>query len=120
MDFMKKRFLMMLSVVAALSVLPGFAVEPRAVTVNPRIEFIGATATCYVTVMADNASDEVEAEICLKQGNRTVGIWYEEVRGILIFEDAVNTERGKTYTLYVDVAINGVEHPTISRSKTNN
>lgn len=114
---MKKRFLMMLSVVAVLFVIPAFAFAPRTVDIIPRIEFSGSTATCYVTVMGEDPNDEIEAEISLKQGSRTVTTWTEEARGILVFEESVSATKGKTYTLYVDATINSVEQPTVTCSK---
>lgn len=81
-------------------------VEPRLLQVHTVLNFTGTTANCEA--MITSASDDIEATMTLKQGNRVVDSWSGSSTGILFLDGDCYVTKGVTYTLTVEGTRNGV------------
>lgn len=81
-------------------------IEPRLLQVHTVLNFTGTTANCEA--MITSASDDIEATMTLKQGNRVVDSWSGSSTGILFLDGDCYVTKGVTYTLTVEGTRNGV------------
>ena len=116
---MKKKVVILLVVLAMLMVLPAYAVTPRINDIVPSISYSGTVATCSVSISGDKTTDAISATMELRQGSNVIDQWSGSGYGVLNMTETATVSRWKTYTLYVDVTINGVALPTASTSKFN-
>lgn len=116
---MKKRFLVIvLSVLMAISIpVTVYAATPRAVVVQPILQFNGMTAICAATITASQ-TDMVEAEINLWKGSVCLETWSESATCYITFKEYATVQSKGGYTLTVDVTINGVYQGQFSDSAT--
>lgn len=73
----------------------------------PSLTFNGTLATCAVTVVADNSRDEIEVEAELFKDGDSYRHWTGSGTGSLRFSRVATVTKGHTYTLEVDVTIDG-------------
>ena len=107
-----KKIALILAVVIVLSLpLSVEAAQPRAISVLPEIIVNGTTATCYVTAVADNMSEHLEATIKLYRGNILIATWYEDGYGYIDFTETQTVPSGFIYKLTVDLKVEGVAVP---------
>jgi len=107
-----KRIALVLAVIIVLSMpLSVQAVQSRAISITPEVSVSGTTATCNVTVMADNMSQYLEATIKLYRGSTLIATWYEEGYGYIRFRETKTVLSGYTYKLTVDLTVDGVAVP---------
>lgn len=104
---MKKRVIILILAAALLLAIPTQAVS-RATTCRPSLTFEGMTAKCGIVVLG-GTYDEIEVTLSLWHGNQMIGVWIEETTGYLSMSETVTVTRGNTYTLEVDLTINGEE-----------
>lgn len=81
-------------------------VEPRLLQVHSGLTFSGTTAHCEAVITS--ASDDIEATMTLKQGNRVIDSWSGSGTGILFLDGDCHVTKGVTYTLTVEGTRNGV------------
>lgn len=114
---MKKRMIgLTLVVVMLLSITAQAATQ--ALTVTPVLLFDGRTATCAVEVSADKATDKIEVTAALWRGSTCLETWTQTAYEYLYLEETKDVSiRGVTYTLKVDVTLNGVAKPQIEISE---
>lgn len=114
---MKKRMISLtLVVVMLLSVTAQAATE--ALAVIPVLKFDGRTATCAVEVSADKLTDKIEVTAALWRGSTCLETWTQTEYGYLYLEETKDVSiRGVTYTLKVDVTVNGKVWPQIETSE---
>ena len=93
------------------------AVTTRTPSVQPSLTFQGTTANCRVYARGDNSSDKVSATIELRQGNTVVDSWSTSGSGWINWSGSASVTRGRTYTLVVNVTINGTKYSPINISK---
>ena len=94
------------------------AVSTRTADVQPTLTFQGTTAKCSLTVYGDNGNDRISATIELRQGNTVVDSWSTSGSGWINWSGSASVTRGRTYTLVINVTINGTEYSPISISRT--
>lgn len=112
-----RKIAFILAIVLILSVpLSVQAAEPRMITVHPTISLNGTTVTCAVTAVADNMSEYLEATIRLYRAGNLIATWYEDGYGYINWTKTRNVPQGYTYTLTVDVTVDGNAVPQISAS----
>lgn len=107
-----KRMILFVVILMLLISLPVYALESRAVSINPTLSFTGTTATCKVQIFGNTSTDDISATIKLWQGNSCIETWTEASTGYLIFNDTATVTKGKTYKLTVDAVIDGREMST--------
>ena len=106
--------LVVVMLLAAMAV-PGFAAEPRMITIHPSLPINGTTATVSVSCVANYITDELEATIRLYRGSTLVRTWVVEAEGYIFFSEDVTVSKGE-YTMTVDLVVNGDACPTASAS----
>ena len=107
---MKRVFALAVPVLLLLT-LSGQALQPRAVKVEPVLDFNGTTATCSVSFKADNATDKVSVTLTLYQGNTYVDSWSDSGTWRVSISESCKVESGKTYRLVLTYSINGAAQP---------
>ena len=115
---MKKRVLVIVSLLALMLTIPAYAAQKRAPDVLPGLSFNGTTATCSVLASGDYITDDISLEIELWQGNNLIESWSKSGEAYIEFADTVSVIKGKTYTLKVYAEINNVEIPVVTITKT--
>lgn len=94
------------------------AATTRSFMPEPDLLFNGTTAICSILVRASNASDKIEVEMKLWEGNKCIKTWSDNDTGKLSFEESITVRKGNFYTLTADVSINGIKFSTKSASGT--
>ena len=112
-----KKITFVLAIVLILSVpLSVQAAEPRVTTVYPTITLSGTTATCKVVAMGNDTSEYFEATIRLYRAGNLIATWYEDGYGYINWTKTRNVPQGYTYTLTVDLTVDGDAVPQVSAS----
>lgn len=114
----KKQFFILALVLAALLALPAFALSPRVVQTSPRISFNGTMASCSVVVTGNQSKDNISIVMKLWNGGTCVKTWEAKATGYLYAKESAAVVSGKTYSLTVDVTIDGKALPTVTTSGT--
>lgn len=86
----------------------------------PSLSFDGTTANCSIFVAGTAPSDEVSATLQLWKGNICIAAWKQESTTYVSIKETATVEKGETYTLTVDISINGVPQATVPVSRTCN
>ena len=81
-------------------------IEPRILQSHSGLTFSGTTAHCEA--MITSASDDIEATMTLKQGNRIIDSWSDSGTGYVFLDGDCDVTKGVTYTLTVEGTRNGV------------
>ena len=110
-------FLAVVLLVTAFAV-PASAAQPRAIVAIPGLSFNGNVATCSLSASANYATDEMKATIALYLGSSRIATWVVEGDGYINFSDTKVVTKGYTYTLKVDLTVNGVDFPVSNVSRT--
>lgn len=105
---MKKRVVALMVPLLLILTMSARAAESRSVSIKPELHFGANTATCSVSLKADNTKDKVEATLTLYQGENYVDSWSNSGTGRVFISGSCDVESGKTYKLVVDYSINGV------------
>ena len=115
---MKKRLFLILTVLACVLATTAYATQERAADVLPSLSFSGTRATCYVSVMGDYDTDEIEVDVELWQGSTRVASWSDSGDGYVDSVRTVTVTKGKAYTLKAYATINGVDLPMAYITRT--
>lgn len=91
-------------------------IEPRLLQVHSGLTFSGTTAHCEA--MITSASDDIEATMTLKQGNRVVDSWSGSGIGLVFLDGDCYVTKGVTYTLIVVGTRNGVDFEATPITRT--
>lgn len=116
--FKMKKIAVILAVVFAMCITTtAFASEPERILTN-KVTFTieGTTARCYVLVVSD--SPDTKVDVKLWDGKTCLRTWSERKKGSITINENVSVKKGKTYTMTVDITVNGVAKPQIVRTKT--
>ena len=104
---MQKRILLFILLLTLLFTVAAQAISPRADTMAPSLSFKGNLATCVVEVIASNSSSDIYVEAELLQDGDSYRNWTGSGTGSLHFSRVATVTKGHTYTLEVDVTIDG-------------
>ena len=88
----------------------------RASKVFPSLTFNGTTAECAVTIIADNAEDNISVTVKLWQNSTCLKTWTDSGTGHLNFSGTKTVPATGQYKLTVNTTINGTALPTASSS----
>ena len=113
-----RKLALVLAVVMLMTALavPALAVQSRAITILPEITVNGTSVQCNVRCVGNTMSEKLEATIKLYRGNDCIETWEREANGYIFFSETVNVSASGTYTLTVDLTVNGNPCPTASAS----
>ena len=110
-----RKMAFVLALILALSIpLSVQAVEPRAILVLPEITVSATTAKCSVNAIGNNSSEYLKATIRLYRDNLLIGSWYVDGYGSINWETRKTVPLNYTYTLTVDLTVDGVAVPQAS------
>ena len=84
------------------------AAELRSIRIKPELYFSETTATCSVSLKANNVNDKVEATLTLYQGDNYIDSWSKSGTGRVFISESCEVESGKSYTLVLDYSISGI------------
>lgn len=115
---MRKRIICMMLLITMAFVIPANAAT-RTISVVPDIEFDGTRATCSVLIVGNRTTDEIEATMELRQGDRLIDDWSASGNGFLEISETVTVSRSTTYTLTIEYSVNGDSKTPVSISRTN-
>lgn len=90
------------------------AVTMRASKVFPSLTFDGTKAVCAVTIIGDNAGDDISVTVKLWKGNSCIETWNDSGTGHMNFSATKTVSSSGQYKLTADVTINGTTLPTAS------
>ena len=83
------------------------AATPRTVALRPDLSFAGNVATCELRVLGCSSTDQIDAVMKLWYGTTCMKAWTGSDTGYLSMSGTSNVLSNKTYTLTVEVTING-------------
>ncbi len=112
-----RKIVLMLSLIMTMMLPVSLqAASTRSIGIVPRLSFAGTTANCSVIVTANSSEDDIELTVKLWRGSTCLETWNDSGSGYLTFKETANVTQGQTYSMTVDVIINGVaqESETIS------
>lgn len=112
---MKKRVIILILAAVMLLAIPAQATS-RATTFMPSLTFEGATAKCGIVILG-GTHDQIEVTLSLWHGNQLIDTWSEEGTGYLRMAETATVTKGNTYTMKVDLSINGEELDILPISK---
>ena len=102
----KVALLMVIILVIAMPLTVSAA--PRALEINPVLDFNGTTAACEVMVIGNDTSEHIEVVMKLMHGTSCVKAWMNDGYGYVYMLTYANVTKGQTYTLRIEVKVNGV------------
>lgn len=91
---------------------------PRALGINPVLDFNGTTATCDVMVIGNDTSEYIDVTVKLMDGSYCIASWYDSGYGYVWIMENATVTKGRTYDLVVAVKVNGVASTPVSVSGT--
>ena len=91
---------------------------PRALGISPTLAFDGTTAACEVLVTGNNTSEHITVVMKLMHGNTCVKAWMNDDYGCVYMLTYANVTKGQTYTLRIEVSVNGVDQQPVYISGT--
>ena len=113
-----KRLAFILAVTLIVSIPISALAAPRAMVTNPELTITGTTATCKTTVVGDRTSDFIQVTMKLMYGSSCVASWNGSGNGYVYMSKTATVTAGRTYTLVVEVTVNGVAKDPVSVTKT--
>lgn len=114
---MKKRVVVLILVLLFTTQTFAAAVMPRAGEITPMLTFSGTTATCQAMVVEDSQYSYVVVTMKLWTGNQCLQTWTKAAAEKVWLKETATVTKGKTYTLTVDVMVNGTSRPQYSITK---
>lgn len=108
---MRKKTIALALALALVLGITAQAAQPWAVVGKPSLSFSGTTAYCSGSARADNTNDTVVVIAQLYHGGEVLGTWKSTGKGYAKASGTAKVTSGKSYTLTVDVMINGVGQP---------
>lgn len=100
---------LLLAIILLISMPMSVSAEPRILEINPVLDFEGTTAFCEATAVGNNTSEYIEVTMKLKWGIFTLETWTSSGYGYVYMLEQHSVNKGWTYKLVVEVAVNGVE-----------
>ena len=91
---------------------------PRALRINPTLGFTGTTAECEVTVVGNMASDYIQVTMKLMRGSYCEASWSSSGYTYVYMYEEDTVTKNRTYTLVVEVTVNGEASSPVSVSGT--
>ena len=115
---MKRRIFSLAAVLLLALSVSVQAMESRMVHPSLRLSFSGTTAVCFATCRSCNSSDRIAMTLILEQGGVEVDSWSASGYGQVTISETCPVTKGKTYTLVLEMSINGEPQPSLSTYAT--
>ena len=112
-----KKPALLVALVLLLSV-PATANSSRISSVMPSLSFSGTTANCECWIIEDSQYSYIVVTMKLMSGNTCLKTWSKAGAGSVTMSETTTVTKGQTYTLTVDVMVNGTSRPQYSVTKT--
>lgn len=109
-----RKIALLLALVLMISMPLSVSAAPRALTINPAIDFDTGTAACEVMVVGNNMDELIQVTMTLKYGSNVVDSWYSEGYGYVYMLEHADAVKGRTYDLVVSVIFDGVVKTPVS------
>lgn len=103
-----KKLALLMAIILVISMPLTVSATPRLLSIRPSLTFEGTTAACEVEVVGNNTSEQIEVVMKLMHGTSCVRAWMNEGNGHVYMLTYANVTRGQTYTLYIELKVNGV------------
>ena len=113
-----RKVALLMAIILVISMPLTVSAAPRALGINPTLEFDGTTANCDVMVVGNNISEHIEVTMKLMNGYYCVASWYDDGYGYVRMHGDAAVTKGCTYTLVIEVTINDVVQPPVSINGT--
>ena len=104
-----RKIALILAIIIVVTMPLGVSAAPRAISVNPTLQFNGTTAGCEALVVGDYSSDYIEVTMKLMRGSNCVATWSDSGYGYVYMYEEASVVRYVTYTLELHVKVNNVE-----------
>ena len=109
-----RKIALFLAIILVVSMPLSVSAEPRALGINPVLDFNGTTATCEATAVGNNTSEYIEVTMKLKWGIFTLETWTASGYGYVYMLEEHSVNKGWTYKLVVEVTVDGVASSPVS------
>lgn len=113
-----KRIALFLAIVLIVSAPLTASATVRSISATPQLSFSGTTATCKATVVGNSTSDKIEVTMKLMYGSSCVASWNGSGNGYVYMSKTATVTAGRTYTLVLEVTVNGVENDPVYVTKS--
>ena len=113
-----RKVALLMAIILVVSMPLTVSAAPRALGINPTLAFDGTTATCEVAVVGNNMSEHIQVVMKLMHGNTCVKAWMNDDYGYVYMLTYANVTKGQTYTLRIEVSVNGVDQQPVYISGT--
>ena len=113
-----KKTALLLVIILVISMPMSVLAAPRILGINPSLGFTGTTAECEVMVSGNTTSDYIEVTMKLMRGSYCEASWNATGYGYVYMYKEDTVTRNRTYTLVVEVTMNGVASSPVSVSAT--
>ena len=116
---MKRKYTAIILAILIVASIPitAYAATPRSLSIQPALQFKEMTATCSVTIAAEQ-TDSIKAVITLWKGSKSIATWDASGTYCIFFKNSATVTSKGEYTLTVDVEINGESKPQVSITAT--
>lgn len=117
---MKNRFwtmlvILVLIITMSVTVVSAASDDSRMISYHPSLSISGSTASCEA-IYYGQTDDNVKVTLTLKRGNARLNTWTASGQGFICMSESCTVTPGLTYTLVMNVTVNGVPKPSISVS----
>lgn len=109
-----RKVALFLAIILVIAMPLTVSATPRALGINPTLAFDGTTATCEVAVVGNNMSEHIEVVMKLMHGTSCVKAWMNDDYGYVYMLAYANVTKGQTYSLVIEVKVNGVAQQPVS------
>ena len=113
-----RKLALLMALVLLISVPVEAGVATWTLNATPQLDYSGTTAICQAKVYGNSASDHIVVNMKLMLGENLVTSWSESGYGYVYMKQTTPVGKGSTFTLVVDVTMNGVAQPSVSVEKT--
>lgn len=112
---MKKMSLFLVAIIIFCIPVSAYTAEDERILTN-RVTFSidNGTANCHVNVLSDSSDTAVTVQ--LWDGSRCLYSWSESDKSTIIINKSVPVRKGRTYTLTVDITVDGVAKDQVRRT----
>lgn len=111
-----KKTALLLAIILLISMPLSVSAASNALTINPTLGFTGTTAECEVMVVGNNTSELIEVTMKLMRGTYCEASWNSSGYGYVYMYEEENVTKNITYTLVIEVTVNGVASTPVSIS----
>lgn len=113
-----KKTALFLAIILVLSAPLTASAATRTESCKPNLTITGTTATCNVMIAGGNMTDTIHVTMRLMHRSAYIAAWTATGTGYVSLSKTATVSPGNTYTLVVQVTINGVTEPPVAVSKT--